>query len=453
MRRATAPVKAPFSWPKNSLSMRSRGIAVQFTATKGRSRRGERRWIARATSSLPVPVSPRRSTVASASATCSTIANTSRIAGEVADDLLEPGRPLELAVQARHVAPLPLVRDGVAEHERELVVADRLREVVERPLAHRLHRGLDGRVRGDEHDRQRGAQRVDALHERDAVHVRHLEVGDERERVGLGEPRERLGAAGRDEHLEPLERRGSRARPCACRGRRPRPGRGPPARPPAGLTRLRRAGGGGPRLARCGAPGSGSPRPCRRRRAAQSAKRARCCSTARVTTTRPSPVPVAFVVTNGRSTSSSWSAGIPQPRSRTSTTIVPFAARRLVAARELERPRAARVEGVLEQVHERLGHHRRVDVQHRQVRAEVERAPRPRGARAPPPPSGRRRAGAGSRETGASSGSAGRATWSSSEMKRFTRCDLVADEGGVLRHLGVAARGGAAGTGRRRRSR
>ena len=47
-RRATAPVKAPFSWPKNSDSMSSRGTAVQLTATKGRSRRGERRWTARA---------------------------------------------------------------------------------------------------------------------------------------------------------------------------------------------------------------------------------------------------------------------------------------------------------------------------------------------------------------------------------------------------------------------
>ena len=74
-----------------------------------------------------------------------------------ADDLLEPGRPLELAVQPRHVAALPLVRHRVAEHQRELVVADRLREVVERALAHRLHRRLDRGVRGDEHDRQRRA--------------------------------------------------------------------------------------------------------------------------------------------------------------------------------------------------------------------------------------------------------------------------------------------------------
>ena len=32
---STAPVKEPFMWPKNSLSMRGPGIAPQFTGTKG----------------------------------------------------------------------------------------------------------------------------------------------------------------------------------------------------------------------------------------------------------------------------------------------------------------------------------------------------------------------------------------------------------------------------------
>ena len=36
-RRASAPVKAPFSWPNSSLSTSSRLIAAQFTATNGRS--------------------------------------------------------------------------------------------------------------------------------------------------------------------------------------------------------------------------------------------------------------------------------------------------------------------------------------------------------------------------------------------------------------------------------
>ena len=64
-----APVKAPFSWPNNSEVIRSRGIAAQFTLTNAREARFDRRWMARATSSLPVPVSPVIRTVESVGAT------------------------------------------------------------------------------------------------------------------------------------------------------------------------------------------------------------------------------------------------------------------------------------------------------------------------------------------------------------------------------------------------
>ncbi len=64
-----APVKAPRSKPNSSDSSSSVGSAAQFTLTNGLSRRGEARVNARATSSLPVPLSPRMSTVTSVSAT------------------------------------------------------------------------------------------------------------------------------------------------------------------------------------------------------------------------------------------------------------------------------------------------------------------------------------------------------------------------------------------------
>ena len=66
--RASAPVKAPFSWPNSSFSMRDPGRAAQSTFTKGLSRRREFTCTARANSSLPVPDSPRSSTVASVEA-------------------------------------------------------------------------------------------------------------------------------------------------------------------------------------------------------------------------------------------------------------------------------------------------------------------------------------------------------------------------------------------------
>ncbi len=63
--RATAPVNAPFSCPKSSVSSRLSGIAAQLMATNGPSDRGLSACSARANSSLPVPLSPSSSTVAS----------------------------------------------------------------------------------------------------------------------------------------------------------------------------------------------------------------------------------------------------------------------------------------------------------------------------------------------------------------------------------------------------
>ena len=61
-RRCTAPVNAPRRWPKSWLAASSSERPAQLTATNGPSRRALSWWIARATSSLPVPVSPSMST-------------------------------------------------------------------------------------------------------------------------------------------------------------------------------------------------------------------------------------------------------------------------------------------------------------------------------------------------------------------------------------------------------
>ena len=74
---AMAPVNAPFSWPNSSDSSTSRGSAPQWIGTNGRSARAERSWMARATSSLPVPLSPSTSTDESVGATRSTTRSTS----------------------------------------------------------------------------------------------------------------------------------------------------------------------------------------------------------------------------------------------------------------------------------------------------------------------------------------------------------------------------------------
>ena len=53
----------PFSCPNNSLSSSVSASAAQETATNGLAARSPELWMARAISSLPVPLSPRISTV------------------------------------------------------------------------------------------------------------------------------------------------------------------------------------------------------------------------------------------------------------------------------------------------------------------------------------------------------------------------------------------------------
>src|SRR5207247_355378 len=78
-----APVKAPLRWPNNSDSRRFSGSALQFTGTKGENWRRLLKWSALATSSLPVPLSPRIRIVLSVSARRSIILNTSCLLAEL----------------------------------------------------------------------------------------------------------------------------------------------------------------------------------------------------------------------------------------------------------------------------------------------------------------------------------------------------------------------------------
>ena len=89
-RSSWAPVKAPFTWPKISLSIESLGIAPQLSAMNGPPARGERAWIASAVTSLPVPLSPVTNTGAREGAMRPICSNTSRMAF---DAPMKPSKP------------------------------------------------------------------------------------------------------------------------------------------------------------------------------------------------------------------------------------------------------------------------------------------------------------------------------------------------------------------------
>ena len=96
-----APVKAPLTWPKSSLSSTSWGMAVQFTVTIFLSRRWLCWWMARATSSLPVPLGPVMSTVPMVGATWRMRSKMVRICGESPTSEAKPSRSASTWRRAR----------------------------------------------------------------------------------------------------------------------------------------------------------------------------------------------------------------------------------------------------------------------------------------------------------------------------------------------------------------
>src|SRR3981189_136989 len=86
-------------------------MAPQLMATKGPLCRGLRRWISRAISSLPVPVSPLTSTLMSVPATSSILWKMARVAG--ADDV-------SVGLRLEELLPRLLVGAQLVELPRQL---------------------------------------------------------------------------------------------------------------------------------------------------------------------------------------------------------------------------------------------------------------------------------------------------------------------------------------------
>src|SRR5213079_2989067 len=115
-------------------------------------------------------------------------------AGALADDRPGTVGALQVALQdgvlARDAALVQRPRDGV----QELVVVERLDEVVDGPGAQRADGALHGRVAGDHDDRQRGMHAADFADRIEAGAVWQLQVGDDEVDPGR--------AAARDPRLE-----------------------------------------------------------------------------------------------------------------------------------------------------------------------------------------------------------------------------------------------------------
>ena len=144
----SSPVNAPSSWPNISSSSRFSFRAAQFIATNGLAFRGLLVCSARATSSLPVPFSPRISTDA-------------RRRGVGLQQLQRPGassgrcrrRPRTRTSRRVCRRRSRTVRDPLGRlvhHRPQLGEVDRLLQVVRRAELHRLDGGLHVAEPGDD---------------------------------------------------------------------------------------------------------------------------------------------------------------------------------------------------------------------------------------------------------------------------------------------------------------
>src|SRR5881227_1016211 len=166
-RSTFASMKAPFTCPNSSLSNRPSGMPPRFTATSGRSARPEAACSQRATTSLPVPCSPRMSTLASDGPMRSISLSTGCIAG---DSAISSGRPsrrsarfsLELLAAPQRPAQLDLG----AERREQPAIVPRLLDEVARAATHRLDGAVDTGPGGHHDDRRR---RVEPLESREQV--------------------------------------------------------------------------------------------------------------------------------------------------------------------------------------------------------------------------------------------------------------------------------------------
>ena len=163
-----APVKAPRVCPNSSLSISSSGMAAQFTSTKGPEARRLWWWMLRATSSLPVPFSPKISTRPLDGAACAM----SR-AQRVQDRALADHHPavLDLLLEGAVLRLQPALAQRVLDHEQRLLEGERLLHEVLRAHAHGLDRRLDVPVPGDHDHRHLGIERADAGQRLQPVHL------------------------------------------------------------------------------------------------------------------------------------------------------------------------------------------------------------------------------------------------------------------------------------------
>ena len=170
-------------------------MAAQLMATKGLSLRGLLKWMARATSSLPVPDSPVSRTLARLSQTSVMLSMTLRKVGLPPTSMLELIAALQLAAQALVVGQHVRQAQGVLDGLFQFVDLEGLAHIVEGAFLDQLDGILDRTIGSHHHHRQLGMKAFDLGHQLAARHAGHTQVGQQKmhglgfqEAQGLGSP-------------------------------------------------------------------------------------------------------------------------------------------------------------------------------------------------------------------------------------------------------------------------
>jgi len=144
-------VKAPRVWPNRWDSIRSAGRFELLTTRNGASPRAPCWWIASATSSFPVPLSPWIRTVRPGSRHLLDHPVDGFHAGGTADQLADAAAVRQCAPQVGVLLAQAALGQRRLDQQHDLFVLERLGEEVEGPTLHRLDGRFDRAVRGD-HD-------------------------------------------------------------------------------------------------------------------------------------------------------------------------------------------------------------------------------------------------------------------------------------------------------------
>jgi hypothetical protein len=192
LRSVLAPVNAPLTWPKSSLSSRSCGMAAQFSVTKGPFARLLKSCSARAEFLAGAALASHEHRRVGRSGALNDAVDRLHLE-RFADEAGKMIANVFLLHRGQLIGELAPVQ-RIANRDAQAVTRARLHHEVERAFAHRLDRQIDRSLAGDDDHFDRDVARFDLPQDVEPVHVRQLHVEQDDAWRRFVDGRQRRGA-------------------------------------------------------------------------------------------------------------------------------------------------------------------------------------------------------------------------------------------------------------------